>query len=84
MIDLPPAEFDHAYAGSLTVIERAIGDVHAACFGKLGAPRIFACAFPLAERCVIMLPKVEEFVVSQQQQDRLRRHEIGHCNGWRH
>jgi hypothetical protein len=84
-VTLPPAEFDHAYAGALYVSILDVRDVQGACGGSsliLGS--IYACSVPIPEAqvCRIVIPKVEFGIVTQAQQDRLRRHELGHCNGW--
>jgi hypothetical protein len=81
---VPPAAFDCKFSGALSVIEAPVGEVHARCGGVPGAPkRIFACAIPLMMgACLIILPKVEPGGVTKAQQDRLRRHEDGHCWGW--
>ncbi len=86
-IALPPLVFDAPYRGKLIIIKIPIEQVHQQCCGghddetKPGT-RILACSIPLPGQCLVYLPKVEPGGVSQPQQDRLRRHEVGHCNGW--
>jgi hypothetical protein len=95
---LPPPQFDHAYRdGKLTVSIMDVRKVQEACHGEeLTGPgasegskgvansSIYACTILLKEAkvCWVVLPKVEAGIVTQAQQDRLRRHELGHCNGW--
>jgi hypothetical protein len=84
-ITLPPPEFDHKYAGKLYESVMDVRDVQGACGGEsliLGS--IYACSVLIQEAgvCRIVIPRVEFGIVTQAQQDRLRRHEIGHCNGW--
>jgi hypothetical protein len=85
-IALPPPEFDHPYTeGILTVSIMDVRDIQNECgSGSNILGSIYACSVPIKEAnaCRIVLPKVEVGIVTQMQQDRLRRHEIGHCNGW--
>lgn len=82
-VPVPPPEFDIPYKGKLTTIVLPSMDVHAAC---RGAPRterrIMACALLADGHCIIVVPRVEPGVVSEGQQKRLIRHELGHCNLW--
>lgn len=82
-IKIPPVEFDHLYEGNLTTVMVSTDKIHAYCDGYLMAKdRIMACSIVYSSKnCTIVLPVVDD-TVSQYQQDRLRRHEIGHCNGW--
>jgi hypothetical protein len=82
-IGLPPVEYDCKPKLPITVMEFKLADVNAMC-GKLPnqRPMTYACTRVLPDRCLIVLPKVERGGVTKQQQDRLRRHEEGHCNGW--
>ena len=80
-IPLPPARYDRAYTGELKTINADIADVHKLCGSPYGL-RVFACAKPDIGKCTIVLPRVEDGGVTKQQRERLRRHEIGHCNGW--
>ena len=85
LIAMPPAEYDHSYPGQLYVLERPIAEIDEICCGGEPHPtmgRVLACAIPMPDRCIIFLPKVEPGGVSKPQQDRFRRHEIAHCNGW--
>jgi hypothetical protein len=85
-ISLPPPEFDHPYTdGTLTVSIMDVRDIQKECSSDvkiLGSIYPCAVALPEAHACRIVLPKVEIGIITQMQQDRLRRHEIGHCNGW--
>lgn len=77
---LPPPEFDRP--SEATVLEFPVKETHNLCGGKPSGPRIFACAFPLPNHCLIIVPQVETGIVSKAQQEQLLRHEQGHCNGW--
>lgn len=84
IIGVPPAKYDCHFEGTLAVVLADAVSVHELCNGSpADRYRIYACAMPLTEdRCVIVLPKVEAGLVTQAQQNRYRRHEEGHCNGW--
>ena len=83
MILLPPAPYDHPYTGPVTVIEMSAPDVAIAC----GNPDAQACVYlhpPGGHVPMMILPKIGRGGVSQRGQDLLRRHEVGHLNGWKH
>ena len=82
-IGLPPVEYDCKPKRTVTVMEFRLKDVNVMCGKKKDhRPMTFACARLLPDRCLIVLPKVEAGGVTKQQQERLRQHEEGHCNGW--
>lgn len=83
MIELPPAAFDHPC--ECVVVEQLASaqDVERRCDGDTLACEITSPLFP-ADKCFIVLPWVGRGGVAKRTQDLLRRHEIGHCNGWRH
>ena len=78
---LPPVEFDHPYAGKLTVLK----EDHYALIRHVcsDTPNAIACSYRTYDSvsgetlsCLIMLgPKAHD-------DERALRHEIGHCNGW--
>lgn len=84
LIATPPPEYDRPYHGQLYIIERPVAEIDAICCGGSASKRgrAFACAIPMPGHCVIFLPRVEPGGVSKPQQERFKRHEIGHCNGW--
>ena len=79
-IDLPPPRFDHQFDGPVLVIDnydQSISAIGQPCYPWTGA---YACAvmLPLPRptgTCVI-------FAQHGKLTSELRRHEIGHCNGW--
>lgn len=71
---LPPAQYDRPYRGTLTVITVPLREMSMRC----GAMRAWACAIPEGNRCTIYLPSEAKGAALE----RIRRHEIGHCNGW--
>lgn len=77
MVDLPPPQFDHPFQGRLEIHAHYGGELTAwngPCFPFLGA---YACAKVVDGVCTI-------WAVKNKLDARLLRHEIGHCNGWRH
>ena len=82
-IPLPPAKFDHPYTGKLTILKPDDYALIRVVCSDSADP--IACAFRTFDTttgetiaCVIMLgPKVHD-------DERALRHEMGHCNGWRH
>ena len=80
-VALPPAEFDHPYAGKLTVLkEDNYVFIRHVC---ADTPNAIACSFRTYDSvsgetisCLIMLgPDTWE-------DERALRHEMAHCNGW--
>ena len=80
---LPPPEFDRPYEGRL-YYEVVPGQeyVRKACPGaKFGGPAL-ACTICFAGICVIVIVSDEEIRAAGHDPDIVRRHEIGHANGW--
>jgi hypothetical protein len=80
----PPEVYNFEFKGMLEVIQLDALKVHAFCGnGPDAVQRVISCAAPLTSRyCIIVLPNVEPLLISKAQRERLRRHEIAHCNGW--
>jgi len=81
-IPLPPAEYDHPYAGKLVVLkEDTYNFIRHVC--RHTTPNAIACSYRTFDSvtgqnisCLIMLgPDVHE-------NEQVLQHEIGHCNGW--
>jgi len=72
MMLAPPSQYDHPYRGHVIEQRLSAAQIARLCPGE-------ACATVIKGVCHIMLPNGEK--------DRrvialMRRHEIGHCNGW--
>lgn len=84
MVVLPPPQFDHAYAGPVIEQIMPASEVAKYCSNE----RADACTlfYPnfAGDKCYIVLPQLGRGGVTPETQTLLRRHEIGHCNGWRH
>jgi hypothetical protein len=70
---LPPAEYDRPYRGTLSVIRL---DTRAEVTARCGWGAI-ACAREDRGYCEVIMFRDET-------RESVLRHEIGHCNGWRH
>ena len=81
-IAYPPPEFHHAYAGPVIERRLSMAEIDRICapFGHDEGVIMYGCAYHLAGRCYIDIPKN----VSPALQRQLHAHELGHCNGWRH
>jgi hypothetical protein len=89
MLDIlpPPAIYDHAYAGNLSVEILSLEALRARCIALGSKPSkldiIYGCAkHDAGIWCLIVLPEVNGWWISQRDQDELRTHELAHCNGW--
>jgi hypothetical protein len=67
---VPPPAYDHAYRGRLIVHVLPDSAASAACHGG------DACSTRQGGTCIVILPRGHRALAL------LRRHEIGHCNGW--
>lgn len=81
-VPLPPVKYDHPYKGKLIERNYDPAGVARACkkFG-ITPPRgkkIVACALSGMRFCIINMPKKNSESYSL-----VKRHELGHCNGWR-
>jgi hypothetical protein len=83
--EVPPARFDRAFAGKLTVQEVSAGQVERMC--AAAGPRNSGCAFwdlggAGGDRCTIVIAPEAELRAKGATRAGVLRHEIGHCNGW--
>ena len=75
----PPPEYDHAYVGTVFIMRLPKADIGAECGADRKEP-VRGCAQVVRGVCVIkiaMKAKISNRAM-------LVRHEIAHCNGWRH
>jgi hypothetical protein len=91
-ITQPPAQYAGRYRGQLTVRIVPRSDIAKVCattamrLGKWNSGHNLACAIYSTSgpsRCMIILPSISGNVTPAIQAA-VRRHELGHCNGWRH
>ena len=74
-MDMPPAIYDHAFTGPVVINENFGGEISAydgPCYPWTGSQ---ACAVRRDGTCFI-------FAMRGKLTPDLKRHEIGHCNGW--
>lgn len=77
---MPPPQFDRAYTGPLEIEYVEPADVSKIC--DMGI-RVRACAIVSISGCRIIFPR-DTGVYPRKTLELLMRHEIAHCNGWRH
>jgi hypothetical protein len=86
LVTLPPVEYDKPFAGKLEeVVVKSREEMDASC-KRIGfsEPRVpLACGKLLAaDHCVIYLARDEVYRSVGVTTELVRRHEVGHCNGW--
>jgi hypothetical protein len=80
----PPAIYDHAYRGALTVRQGSLAQVEHYCHtmhGIVSPYHALGCSKVDPHSCFLMIPRVEGPVTASIQAQ-IRRHELAHCNGW--
>jgi hypothetical protein len=78
---LPPAEYDHDYAGDLTIrIVDTLNELYVLCSQKNSS--MLACARRNTQSCLITMVNDKIMRSRGYTTGILLRHEIGHCNGW--
>lgn len=87
-IQEPPPAYVRPYAGRLHTIENISSVVEWMC-REMGVRdgNAMACSLLLTvgeHDCIIILPIVGRGGVGQASREALERHELAHCNGWRH
>src|SRR5262245_15516696 len=78
---VPPPEYDHLYDGELHVADDL--DLQVMRF-VCGTPAV-GCAVrnqPAPGHCIIFLARESDLAKSGHSMQTIRRHEVGHCNGW--
>jgi hypothetical protein len=76
-IQLPPARYDQPFDGPVKVFARDWNTIEATCGrGRYGCSRI------KDGECQVMVPITGIGGVAERAAELIRRHEIGHCNGW--
>ena len=92
---LPPKEFDHEYTGALTIFKDLKSeDLPAGCQKAVAEmkrpdllPEALACSTANhfgPDTCAIWIVGKDIIEYEGWDYDIIMRHEIGHCNGWRH
>jgi len=83
-IDAPPAIYQHAYRGALTIRQGTMAQVEHYCHtmqGIVSPYRALGCSKVDEGRCFVMIPKIGGPVTATIHAQ-IRRHELAHCNGW--
>ena len=80
----PPAIYDHAYRGRLSIRQGSMAEVEHYCHtmqGIVSPYRALGCAKVNGNNCFLMIPRIGGPVTASIQ-GQIRRHELAHCNGW--
>lgn len=91
---MPPSKYDKPYGGRLVEWKVPLGRAAAKCNGlardlgqtpnhpyRIDGRPLYGCAYPFKGECYIVWsfdPSGRDKAMA----DNVRRHEIGHCNGW--
>ena len=87
-IQLPPPNWIAPPPLTMIELRLSLAQIETIC-RALGAANaeaqkdVFGCSVWGAGGCLIVVPKVE-MGSTEQDQARVRKHEVAHCNGWRH
>jgi len=83
---LPPAEFDHLFAGNVDIVRiPTVEQTGAECgYGRpvLGCTRRPGTGYVAADRCIILVASDKALAPYHMSFEIVLRHEMGHCNGW--
>lgn len=82
---MPPAEYDHPYAGRLTVTRvDSQAKVRELCTNAQFHPQVgaLACSRRVDSDCFIIIAPDDVILKAGFPPDVIKRHEIAHCNGW--
>jgi hypothetical protein len=79
---LPPSEFDRPYAGNLIIVQGGDQEGMRKLCPRIAFPFYLGCTYPAGDRCLIVLADELDILRAGWTLDVVKRHEIGHCNGW--
>jgi hypothetical protein len=81
-VSQPPPQYAGPYRGKLTVVVLPQAEATARC-RAMGAASLTvrACAWRRPGQCIVVLPRIAGDITPAIQAA-VRRHELGHCNGW--
>jgi hypothetical protein len=80
---LPPTQYDYPYGGRLNVTTMASQEaVRERCPSTRGLPVALACSRHNVTNCWIVIADDATITAAGVNPTIVRRHEIGHCNGW--
>lgn len=76
---LPPVEYDHPYSGILvTTTAHSIEELKTLC----KPPAMLGCSYRYGNGCMIVLAPEADIKAAGWSVEIIKRHEVGHCNGW--
>ena len=83
-VSQPPPQYAGTYRGKLTVITLPRAQTTARCYAMGARASFLACttrSLRGPDQCIMVLPAVGDGITPAIQAA-VRRHELGHCNGW--
>jgi hypothetical protein len=85
---LPPSEFDREYDGELEIIHKIPEDIYRTCQSAVrNGHRALACSRAFLgnpKACTIYMMTENELARLGWDYNIVLRHELGHCQGWKH
>ena len=84
---LPPKEFDYPYEGELTVNRLSRKQIQMQCWSarSTSTTMLLACSRAYTStRCEVWMMAKDDLDQLGWSDDIVMRHELAHCNGWRH
>lgn len=81
--DYPPEEYTHAPTVEVAITHQTLGETMRDCERLINETGRWGCMRFIGETCVVYLPE-QGGAVSWASYERMRVHELAHCNGWAH
>ena len=81
--DYPPEEYTHEPIVAVHITHKTLGKTMRACEQLINQTNLWGCMRFIGETCVVYLPE-QGGPVSWANYQRMREHELAHCNGWKH
>lgn len=86
---LPPAQYDHDYDGELIIRHMSEREIYEQCrtAARDGYGKPFACSRAFLgepKRCFVYMMIESDLAKLGWNYNIVMRHELGHCNGWKH
>jgi hypothetical protein len=84
---LPPKEFDHHYDGELNLTYLSEKEIQVKCWpARRTSTMLIACtrAYTIPKRCEVWMMAKDDLDRLGWNHEIIMRHELAHCNGWKH
>lgn len=80
---LPPEKYDHPYKGELTIVRaNSLAAIRSFCPRLAFQTNLLGCAYLNGAQCTVVMRDDAAIKAAGWEPEIVRRHEIGHCNGW--